>query len=406
MATNRDMLAEAIADAKAVKDMAIANAKAALEEAFTPQLKSMLSLKLQEMADEDMSEESVEEMYDDVEEGFGEFDTPENTGFGEMGKKALDEEDIDLEELLAEIENEEEIDETLNEAEEAGESEEEEAGEEEEEEGEPMKLEDMTDEDLKAMIADVIADMVEAGELEAGNEEGEGEEGEEEIDMEMDGEEEDVDLAELLREIEGEGSSIESLASTLRREFPNASINVQNIEGTDDEGMEIVINDDTFISAGAYNEWDAMIDGEEESFKSDAELIDYLKGSMLAETTSKLTTELEAAHATINTLRSELNEINLLNAKLLYTNKIFKAKTLNEEQKVKVLSSFDKATTVKEVKLVYSTLNEGLKVKNTPIRENLGRASKATNTPVVNTKQPIVESNAVFDRMRKLAGLI
>ena len=149
-----------------------------------------------------------------------------------------------------------------------------------------------------------------------------------------------------------------------------------------------------------------MIDGEEESFKSDAELIDYLKGSMLAETTSKLTTELEEAHTVINTLRSELNEINLLNAKLLYTNKIFKAKTLNEEQKVKVLSSFDKATTVKEVKLVYSTLNEGLKVKNAPIRENLGRASKATNTPVVNTKQPIVESNAVFDRMRKLAGLI
>ena len=342
MATNRDMLAEAIADAKAVKDMAIANAKAALEEAFTPQLKSMLSLKLQEMADEDMSEESVEEMYDDVEEGFGEFDTPENTGFGEMGKKALDEEDIDLEELLAEIENEEEIDETLNEAEEAGESEEEEAGEEAEEEGEPMNLEDMTDEDLKAMIADVIADMVEAGELEAGNEEGEGEEGEEEIDMEMDGEEEDVDLAELLREIE----------------------------------------EDTVMETTATTTETTTVD------------------------TTALTTELENAHTVINTLRSELNEINLLNAKLLYTNKIFKAKTLNEEQKVKVLSSFDKATTVKEVKLVYSTLNEGLKVKNTPIRENLGRASKATNTPVVNTKQPIVESNAVFDRMRKLAGLI
>ena len=332
------MLAEAIADAKAVKDMAIANAKAALEEAFTPQLKSMLSLKLQEMADEDMSEESVEEMYDDVEEGFGEFDTPENTGFGEMGKKALDEEDIDLEELLAEIENEEEIDETLNEAEEAGESEEEEAGEEAEEEGEPMNLEDMTDEDLKEMIADVIADMVEAGELEAGHEEGEGEEGDEEIDMEMDGEEEDVDLAELLREIE-EDTVMETTETT-------------------------------------------TVD------------------------TTALTTELEAAHTVINTLRSELNEINLLNAKLLYTNKIFKAKTLNEEQKVKVLSSFDKATTVKEVKLVYSTLNEGLKVKTNPIRENLGRASKATNTPVVNTKQPIVESNAVFDRMRKLAGLI
>ena len=342
MATNRDMLAEAIADAKAVKDMAIANAKAALEEAFTPQLKSMLSLKLQEMSeDENTSEESIEETYDEVEEGFGEFDTPENTGFGEMGKKALDEEDIDLEELLAEIEKEGEIDETLNEAEEAGESEEEET-EEEEEEGEPMKLEDMTDEDLKAMIEDVIADMVEAGELEAGNEEGEEEEGDEEIDMEMDGEEEDVDLAELLREIE----------------------------------------EDTVMETTATTTETTTVD------------------------TTALTTELENAHTVINTLRSELNEINLLNAKLLYTNKIFKAKTLNEDQKVKVLSSFDKATTVKEVKLVYSTLNEGLKVKTNPIRENLGRASKATNTPVVNTKQPIVESNAVFDRMRKLAGLI
>jgi hypothetical protein len=119
-----------------------------------------------------------------------------------------------------------------------------------------------------------------------------------------------------------------------------------------------------------------------------------------------LKAELKDATSIINTLRSDLNEVNLLNAKLLYTNKIFKAKTLNESQKVKVLSSFDKATTVKEVKLVYSTLNEGLKVKTTPIRENLGRASKTTNTPVVNTKQPIVESNEVFNRMRKLAGLI
>ena len=404
MATNREMLAEAIADAKTLKEMAIANAKAALEETFTPQLKTMLSLKLQEMSDDmDKEEEDLDEA------GFGPMTNVKGHGNieDESSLYEMDDEnmnEIDLEELLAEIENQE-IDETLNEAEEAEESEEEEAGE-EAEKGEPLKLEDMTDEDLKEMIADVIADMVEAGELKPENgEEGEAGEGEEEIELDMDNEE-DVDLAELLREIEGEGSSIESLASTLRREFPNASITVQNIEGTDDEGMEIVINDDIFIAAGAYNEWDVMIDEEEESFESDAELIDYLKGSMLAETTSKLTTELKEAHAVINTLRSELNEVNLLNAKLLYTNKIFKSKTLNESQKVKVLSSFDKATTVKEVKLVYSTLNEGLKVKTTPIRENLGRASKATNTPVVNTKQPIVESNEVFNRMRKLAGLI
>jgi len=406
MATNREMLAEAIADAKTLKEMAIANAKAALEETFTPQLKNLLSLKLQEMSDDINEEEDLDEA------GFGPMINVKGHGNIEDESSLYETDDenmneIDLEELLAEIENEE-IDETLNEAEEAEESEEEEAGEKAEEEEEPMKLEDinLTDEDLKEMIEDVIADMVKAGELEAGHgEEGEEEEGDEEIELDLDNEE-DVDLAELLREIEGEDVSIESLASTLRREFPNSSIKVQSIEGTDDEDMEIVINDDIFISGGAYNEWDAMIDGEEESFQSDAELISYLKSNMLSETTSKLAAELKEAHATINTLRSDLNEVNLLNAKLLYTNKIFKAKTLNESQKVKVLSSFDKATTVKEVKLVYSTLNEGLKVKTNPIRENLGRASKATNTPVVNTKQPIVESNEVFNRMRKLAGLI
>jgi hypothetical protein len=334
MATNREMLAEAIADAKTLKEMAIANAKAALEETFTPQLKTMLSLKLQEMSDDTIEEDTMEETFMDGDD----LDAvEENTTVDE----------INLEELLAEIENEEN-DETLNEAEES----EEETEEETEEEGEPLKLEDMTDEDLKEMIADVIADMVEAGELKPENgEEGEEGEGEEEIELDMDNEE-DMDLAELLREIEEDTATVETTATTT--ETTTAT----------------TVND-----------------------------------TVLAEIET-LKTELKDDTSIINTLRSDLNEVNLLNAKLLYTNKIFKEKTLNESQKVKVLSSFDKATTVKEVKLVYSTLNEGLKVKNTPIRENLGRASKATNTPVVNTKQPIVESNAVFDRMRKLAGLI
>ena len=346
MATNREMLAEAIADAKTLKEMAIANAKAALEETFTPQLKTMLSLKLQEMSDDmDKEEEDLDEA------GFGPMTNVKGHGNieDESSLYEMDDEnmnEIDLEELLAEIENEE-IDETLNEAEEAEESEEEEAGE-EAEKGEPLKLEDMTDEDLKEMIADVIADMVEAGELKPENgEEGEAGEGEEEIELDMDNEE-DVDLAELLREIEDETTTSETTETT----------------------TTTTVND-----------------------------------AVLAEIET-LKAELKATTSTIDTLRSDLNEVNLLNAKLLYTNKIFKEKTLNESQKVKVLSSFDKATTVKEVKLVYSTLNEGLKVKTTPIRENLGRASKTTNTPVVNTKQPIVESNEVFNRMRKLAGLI
>jgi len=61
------LLQEAIADAKAVRETALANAKIALEEAFTPHLKSMLSKKLQaEMEGDD--EEQTDEGYADEDE--------------------------------------------------------------------------------------------------------------------------------------------------------------------------------------------------------------------------------------------------------------------------------------------------------------------------------------------------
>ena len=114
--------------------------------------------------------------------------------------------------------------------------------------------------------------------------------------------------------------------------------------------------------------------------------------------------ELAEAYSTIETLKSDLNEVNLLNAKLLYTNKIFKAKTLTESQKVKVLGAFDKAGTVKETKLVFETLNEGLKTKKkSMIKESLGSASRVSRS--VNAKKPIVEIDPMVARFQKLAGL-
>jgi hypothetical protein len=105
-------------------------------------------------------------------------------------------------------------------------------------------------------------------------------------------------------------------------------------------------------------------------------------------------------------LRSDLQETNLLNAKLLYTNKIFRAKNLKEAQKIKVLEAFDKASNVKEAKLIFETLNEGMVAKTatkSPIRENLGRASKAAG--MAPTKQPIMEIDPQVARWQKLAGI-
>ena len=131
------------------------------------------------------------------------------------------------------------------------------------------------------------------------------------------------------------------------------------------------------------------------------------KNKVNKEEVESLKAQLAEAYDTVKTLKTELNEINLLNAKLLYTNKIFKSKNLSESQKVKVLESFDKATTVKEAKLVYETVDAGVKSKKTYVNENLGRASKSAGIAVKKTaKQPIVESDEMVKRFQKLAGII
>jgi hypothetical protein len=447
MATNRAMLKEAIADAKAVKETAIANAKAALEEAFTPQLKSMLSMKLQEM---DLEEEDLEETY---------MSEKKDEDLEEMHGKKEDDmmEEVDLEELLAELE-EDEMEEGLYEAEETEEEDMEmsdEETEETEDEAEPIDLEDMTDEDLKTMIEDVIADMIKSGELEGGNTE---EESEEVEDEEVE-DEEDVDLAELLREIEemeggygleedsiseGKVPSKEELEAKLTTLTPeeekmlfkaiqdvNASTLSEEENGAEKEietvkqkvariaqtvGLSTSVLGTISFIAGVINDSGAAKAAKmAQTIPMDAlaaaggvgilmGLATAMYGYLNKKMEESRHDELKEAYSTIETLKSELNEINLLNAKLLYTNKIFKSKTLNESQKVKVLSSFDKAKNVGEVKMVFETLNEGIKVSKNTINENLGRASKGTIAP--NVKKPIVESNEAFLRMQKLAGII
>jgi hypothetical protein len=325
--TNKDLFKEAIADAKQVREAALANAKVALEEALTPRLQSMLSTKLQEMEDEDM-----EEGFETNDFGFGEEDAVLE------GEEDL-EEDFDLSEILAELEAEEK-----DELKEAEESEEEEAGEAEEEAGEEeageaeeeVEVADMSVEELKDLIKDIISQEI-GGDEEMGMDDMEA--GEEEMEMgaedemEMGDDEDEINLEELLAELEA-------------------------------------------------------MDGDE------------------VEEAKKSNEDLDEAINTINTLRTELQEVNLLNAKLLYVNKIFKAKNLTESQKVKVIASFDKATTAKEAKIVFESLESTLtavtsNVKS-QIKESLGFASKAAG---VAPKKQIVEVNDSISRMQQLAGI-
>ena len=118
------------------------------------------------------------------------------------------------------------------------------------------------------------------------------------------------------------------------------------------------------------------------------------------------TEELSEALTTIETLRNELNETNLLNAKLLYVNKVFKANNLTESQKANVIAAFDKAETVKEVKLVFETVSENVASvgKKEVVKEAKGFASAAVGKS--DKPEVITEANAAVLRMQKLAGII
>ena len=118
-------------------------------------------------------------------------------------------------------------------------------------------------------------------------------------------------------------------------------------------------------------------------------------------------TELTQALETIETLQAQLSEVNLLNAKLMYVNKVFKTNNLSEAQKVNVIAAFDKAETVKEVKLVFETVSDNVIAKPTKstIKESkLGSASKATGTTAAKP-EVINEVSDVVRRMQKLAGI-
>ena len=114
--------------------------------------------------------------------------------------------------------------------------------------------------------------------------------------------------------------------------------------------------------------------------------------------------ELNEAIKTIKALKHELNEINLFNAKLMYVNKIFKARNLSESQKTKVISAFDRSTSVKEVENTFRTLSESIIAapKKSSLKESVGFASKAMgNAPA----RPIVEADAFVTRWQQLAGI-
>ena len=400
--TNKNLLKEAIADAKAVKETAIANAKLALEEAFTPHLKSMLSAKLQEMDDEDVNEEEIQEM-DDVSWKLKNGDSldlaPRKVGQSTVNEEEDMDEELDLNELLAELELGEDA---RTDAEEEGYLD----GEEDEKEDmegemddEEIDLEDMSEDDLKGFIESVIKDMGASGEIEPGDDfEGESEEGGEEAENEEDVE---IEIAEMSNPVMRDGDKGDDQA-----EKDTEKMRFKEEEELDEYGSSTMREPSDAAAAGLENIISGLkkliAKGGPLAAKAKAALEDWGSAAGAAMRAEGESTELDE----VEELKKELNEVNLLNAKLLYTNKIFRAKNLSESKKVTVLKAFDNAKDVKQAKTIFETLNAGLMDKAVNETIKRGSASQATGLEPKAVQQPIIESNDIYDRMRKLAGLL
>ena len=348
-----DLLKEAIADAKAVRETALENAKAALEEAFTPQIKSMLSAKLKE---DDMDDEAEEGMHDEdmdddeAEEGAHEGDDDEVEELGPIAAAGLGA-------LGAKMMDGEEAEEGAHE----GEDDDEDA-----EEG--MHEEDNLD--LEAVIKELESELSE-------------------------GDDEDDEDAEEGRGMKESEESEEAVAEgeEIEEEY---EIDEATLEEEDEIEEEVDMSSGIGSGTGRGN--------------TDASSGIGKGGQEKAKKMESVEAELAEYKEAVSFLKDKLHEVNILNAKLLYTNKLFKEYSLDNNQKLKVVETFDRAQTTREIKLVYTTMAEQLNensgvIKRKSIKESASAPVSSTK-PSKESSKVITEEAQVADRFRKLAGIL
>jgi hypothetical protein len=393
MESNQELFKQAILDAKAVRETSLAAARTTLAEHFEPMVRDMFRETV----------ENIEEGDDEAMEEAKMHDMEEAKTHDMEEAKMHDMEESSLDEILAELD-------ALSEDESAG-----------IEEGhvksdgydgkaakgqtgydEKAKTshgdgklheaddDDDTEEDDKDAEADDKAE--EAGEdLTHDMEDGEGTDEQEVVDITV-GELKDI-IRDVFMAIQGGGEEAALDADTdLAADL--------DMDVADDE----MAADDTEISLEEIlRELEAADKKVEEGTGPGGE-IDPKAADVHSVNDDSAKKELNEAIKTIKALKNELNEINLFNAKLMYVNKIFKARNLSESQKTKVVSAFDRATSVKEVENTFRTLSESITAapKKSSLKESVGFASKAMgNAPA----RPIVEADAFVTRWQQLAGI-
>ena len=392
------LLKEAIADAKAVRETALANAKIQLEEAFTPRLKSMLSQKLRaEAEDMESDEDEMKEVYgeddekeeDKMEEDYNSSNIGAGTGgttSGQNNKKPT-EHNAGAEDKLGAAD----VTSTSKKP---------------EAEVEDYKFEKSITEE-EGEEEDLTADTNPFA-----KEEGEEDEFGAQDDQQS---EDDLDLEAIIKELEDE---LHGGSDDMESEDDYNAMGHDDVQDESADEVDTVMNADEPDAVIARNESDDKDEDDKDDMNIE-EIIKELEDEEKAEEDEKekveeskrLKKELAEAISVIKSLKSTINEVNLLNAKLLFSNKLFRSYNLTNEQKSKVIDSLDRTNTVREVKLVYSTLAESMKfATNSPKKSAKPMAEGAsrvqTSTKPTAHKAIVSEGATYANRFKELAGIL
>lgn len=466
MSNNQQLFKDAIADAKTLREVAVANAKAALEESFMPRIQSMFERRvmeadeLEEKKEEELKEKAtyivdkdnlidsldeteemeegkdeLEEDYDnmeelDLEELFNSLSEDDDNMMemdSEMSEEDL-EEDYDLEEILRELEEEaNEIYEGDDEIEEGKEELEENTMFEKASGGE--SIDEVTVDELRDMIQDAIRAVMGGEAGAAGDEEADidmtdmdaGGDDEFDLDIEDETEEETEEKPKKKKSKEEELDELFALYERKKKEKEELDERAKYKGGKDKEDKELDEAYDKKANApfglgksknkigapyGAAGDKKSGLNGAYKN-KLSMKLNEKVKEVDEAKKKEK-EKELEEAINVIKSLRSQLNEVNLLNAKLIYVNKLFKASNLTENQKVNVVNSFDKAQTLTEAKNIYEVLKNTVKTSKVSSKTTLKEHKSFASSIVGGTtaKSPIISTDDQITRMQQLAGII
>jgi len=378
---NSKLLKDAIADAKAVRETAIANAKIALEEAFTPRLQSILSKKITAEMEGDDEEVDMNEEYgaDDVDAN----DSSEiGAGEGQTGSGT----DGDAPQGIA-TDAHTELGDTEKETAEPG----------KEDENMPL-AEGEEDENQDGVIDDPTGAISE--------------------------DEDELDLEEIIKELEdelnnvseeedeevAEGDEIDSKAVAVEGKEVAVKGKEVAVEGKEVavEGKEVAVEGKEIAMEEDEDEIDLEEILREMGYGEDEETVEEGEEEE-SEKVSEMEKELEEAYNVIKSLKSTINEVNLLNAKLLYTNKLFRSYDLTNEQKHKVVETLDRTQNVREVKLVFATLAESMKIGGTAKKVKTNKITESFASKKVASTAPkaaiINESNDMAERFKKLANI-